>query len=63
LIKAKIEVKFDTKHTEWCTYQNLEEMYKEVYSHLVTAGLAVKHGAPLWWNATGEIVLCEKEAL
>jgi hypothetical protein len=51
------------KRTEWCAYQNLEEMYNEVYSHLVTAGLAVKHEAPVWWDDTGKIVICEKEAL
>ena len=34
LIKAKRAVKFDTKRAEWCTYQNLEEMYNEVYSVL-----------------------------
>jgi hypothetical protein len=63
LIKAKRAVKFDTKRAEWCTYQNLEEMYNEVYSHLVSAGVAVKHEAPVWRNTTGEVVTCEKEAL
>ncbi len=51
------------KRAEWFTYQNLKEMYNKVYSHLVTAGLAVKHEVPVWRDATGKIVLCEKEAL
>jgi hypothetical protein len=48
LIRAKKAVKFDTKRAEWCTYTNLEEMYDEIYSHLVTSGLAVKHKEPVW---------------
>jgi hypothetical protein len=48
LIAAKKAVKFDTKRAEWCTYSNLEEMYNEIYSHLVTSGLAVKHDEAVW---------------
>jgi hypothetical protein len=62
LITAKKAVKFDTKRAEWCTYSNLEEMYNEVYSHLVTSGLAVKHAEPVWRNETGDVVPCEKDA-
>jgi hypothetical protein len=62
LITAKKAVKFDTKRAEWCTYSNLEEMYNEVYSHLVTSGLAVKHVEPVWRNKTGDVVPCEKDA-
>jgi len=62
LIAAKKAVKFDTKRAEWCTYSNLEEMYNEIYSHLVTSGLAVKHDEAVWRNAAGEVVLCEEDA-
>jgi hypothetical protein len=37
-------------------------MYNEVYSHLVTSGLAVKHAEPVWRNETGDVVPCEKDA-
>jgi hypothetical protein len=62
LIAAKKAVKFDTKRSEWCSYSNMEEMYNEVYSSLVTAGLAVKHDEPVWRNAAGDVV-AEEEAL
>ncbi len=62
LIGSKKAVKFDTKRAEWCTYPNIEEMYNEVYSHLVVSGLAVKHEEPLWRNEAGEVVSCEKDA-
>jgi hypothetical protein len=62
LISAKKAVKFDTKCAEWCTYQNLQEMYDEVYANLVTSGLAVKHDEAVLQNEAGEIVACEKEA-
>jgi len=62
LISAKRAVKFDTKRSEWCTYQNLEEMYEEVYANLVEGGLAVKHDEAVWRNAAGEIITDESEA-
>ncbi len=62
LIAAKKAVKFDTKRAEWCTYSNLEEMYTKIYSHLVTAGLAVKHDEAVWRNEAGKVVLCEQDA-
>jgi len=63
LIRAKKAVKFDTKRAEWCTYLNLEEMYDEVYSHLVSTNLAVKHEEAVWRNEAGDVVFCEKEAM
>jgi hypothetical protein len=41
--KSKKAVCFDTKRAEWCTYLNIQEMYKEVYTELVASGLALKH--------------------
>jgi hypothetical protein len=40
----------------------MEEMYNELYSSPVTAGLAEKHDEPVWRNAAGDIV-AEEEAL
>jgi hypothetical protein len=37
-------------------------MYNEVYSHLVTSGLAVKHTEPVWQNETSDVVPCKKDA-
>ncbi len=59
LIKAKRAVRFDTKHAEWCTYQNMQEMYEEVYTALVASGLAVKHETSYWRNEEGEIIELE----
>jgi hypothetical protein len=36
-------------------------MYNEIYSHLATSGLAVKHDEAVWRNKAGE-VSCEKDA-
>jgi len=63
LITSKKAVKFDTKRAEWCTYQNLEEMYNEVYSHLVASGLAVKHEKDLYRDENGNVVASEEEAM
>jgi hypothetical protein len=62
LFSSKRAVRFDTKRAEWCTYQNLKEMYDEVYTSLVSSGLAVKHDEALLRNASGEVVSCEKDA-
>lgn len=56
IVSAKKAVKFDTKRDEWCTYHNFKEMYEEVYTLLVSTGLAVKHDLPVWRNKDGEIV-------
>jgi hypothetical protein len=58
---VKRAVKFDTKLAEWCTYQNIQEMYEEVYTYLVTAGLAVKHSDAIWRNEAGDVVPSEKD--
>jgi hypothetical protein len=42
LIKSKKAVKFDSKRADWCTYQNFETMYKEVYNEMVKGGIEVK---------------------
>ncbi len=55
LISSKKAVKFYTKHAEWCTYLNVEEMYNEVYSNLVASRLAVKHDDTVRQNAAGDV--------
>jgi hypothetical protein len=62
LIRSKKPVRFETKRAEWCTYQNMLEMYNEVYSHLVEEGLAVKHPEPTWRDGNGDVVVEERLA-
>jgi hypothetical protein len=47
--KDKKAVKFDNKCTDWCTYQNLQEMYG-------SAGIACKHPEPLWRDENDKVV-------
>jgi hypothetical protein len=42
LVKANHGVKFDSKRADWCTYQNFEDMYHEVYKEMVQSGIASK---------------------
>lgn len=56
LIKAKKGVKFDSKRADWCTYQNFQLMYYEVYEAMVSAGIASKLDAPVWFDKSGNIV-------
>ena len=61
-IKAKRGVKFDSKCSDWCTYQNFETMYTEVYSEMVASGIAMKLDTPMWLNKAGDIVNYEELA-
>jgi len=56
LIKAKKGVKFDSKRADWCTYQNFQLMYDEVYEAMVAAGIASKFDDPAWFDKLGNIV-------
>jgi len=60
VIRTKKAVKFDNKRADWCTYQNMQEMYEEIYKNLCGAGLACKHPEPLWRDENGEVVTEEK---
>jgi hypothetical protein len=62
LIRGKKSVKFDDKRAQWCTYDNMLDMYTEVYKDLCSAGLACEHEEPVWRNAEGEIVESEADA-
>ncbi len=41
------------KCAEWCTHQNLKEMYNKVYSYLVTRAYELVH--PGWLVFTDEV--------
>ncbi len=62
LVKAKKGVKFDSKRADWCTYQNFELMYNEVYEAMVEAGIASKLDTPTWFDKSGNIVEEEGDA-
>jgi len=62
LIRSKKTVKFDDKRAQWCTYDNMVDMYTEVYKDLCTAGLACEHDEPVWRNSEGEVVDSEEKA-
>jgi hypothetical protein len=62
LIRAKKPLRFETKRAEWCTYQNMLEMYNKVYSHLVEVGLAVRHPEPVLRYGNGDVVVGEQLA-
>jgi hypothetical protein len=61
LNQNKKSVKFDNKCAEWCTYENIQEMYEEIYQNLCGAGLACKHPEPLWKYNNGK-VYCGSDA-
>ncbi len=61
-IKSKKGVKFDSKRADWCTYQNFEIMYKEVYEEMVQCGVASKLDEAVWFSKAGDIVEDEKDA-
>jgi hypothetical protein len=62
LIRGKKSVKIDDKRVQWCTYNNMLDMYTEVNKDLCSAGLAYEHEEPVWRNAEGEIVESEANA-
>ena len=63
LVKAKRGgVKFDVKRSEWCTVQNFQQMYEDVYEELSKTVIATKLGQPAWFNQEGSIVQLEEEA-
>ena len=62
VVKAKRQVKFDSKLVEWCTVQNFHQMYNDVYEELAKIGIATKLEQPAWFNQEGSIVQLEEEA-
>jgi hypothetical protein len=56
LIASKKAVKFDSKRADWCTYNNFETMYNEVYEEMVKGGIAWKLNSSVKLNKAGSIV-------
>jgi hypothetical protein len=56
LVKAKEGVKFDSKRADWCTYQNFQLMYQEVYKEMDSTGIALKLDMEVFLDKSGSIV-------
>ena len=63
LVTAKQGVKFESKRADWCTYNNFEAMYEQVYKEMVAGGIAVESPKKECLNKEGVVVLEEKDAL
>ena len=55
-VTSKKAVKFDSKRADWCTYQNFETMYTEVYEEMVKGGIANKLNSSVKLSKEGLIV-------
>ena len=60
LVTAKRGDKFESKRADWCTYNNFEAMYEQVYKEMVAEGIAVEFPNKEWLNKEG---VEEKDAL
>jgi hypothetical protein len=61
-LKTKKAVRFDSQRDDWCSVENFEAMYKEVYESMVSSGVAVKFDKEKFLDAEGNIVHSEAEA-
>ena len=52
-IRSKKGKRFELNRSNWSTYRNFNQMYDQVYEHMVDAGLAVKLLSPKWMNKEG----------
>ena len=53
LVKAKKGVKFDSKRADWCTYQNFQLMYQQVYKEMISTGIAHKLDTEVFLDKSG----------
>ncbi len=61
LVKAKKGVKFDSKRADWCTHQNFQLMYQEVYKEIASTGIARKLDSEVFLDKYGNITENEEE--
>jgi hypothetical protein len=61
-VTAKSGIKFDSKRADWCTYQNFDMMYREVYKEMVEGGIASKLMEWTSFIKKGYIAEAEEEA-
>ncbi len=62
ILKTKKCVRFDSFREDWCTPENFEAMYEDVYSRMVECGAALKLPDAVWVNKEGAIVQTKDEA-
>ena len=60
--QAKKGVKFDSKRADWCTYQNFEAMYADIYKEMVMGKIAEELEQEVWFDKEGGVVETEEEA-
>jgi hypothetical protein len=63
LLVTKKAVRFDSQREDWCTYQNFQMMYENVYASMKNSGIAMELERPVWFNAQGSITQDESEAI
>ena len=61
-VKAKKGVKFDSKRADWCTYQNFEAMYADIYKEMVMGKIAEELEQEVWFDKEDDVVESEGEA-
>ena len=59
---SKRGVQFGHNRSEWCKYDNFQNMYQLVYEAMEHAGVATKLAEPEWQNKMGETVNSQAEA-
>ena len=57
LVTSKKAVKFESKRADWCTFQNFETMYNDVYEEMVRGGIAMKLNAKVKLSKEGGLIV------
>jgi hypothetical protein len=61
-LTTKKAVRFDSQRDDWCSVQNFEAMYEEVYEAMVESGVASKFDEEQFLDSEGNIVEKEEDA-
>jgi len=51
-----------TPYDDWCTAENIGQMYNQVYKAMVHSNVGFKLDNPVWLNKENKIVQCKEEA-
>ncbi len=55
-------MRFDSFREDWCTMENFEAMYEDIYARMVDSGVATKAPNPVWASKEGMVVETKDEA-
>jgi len=61
-LKSKNALRFNFLWDDWCTAENIGQMYDQVYEAMVSSNVAIKLDDPVWLNKENKIVQCKEEA-